>query len=151
MLTEEQIAALSAIFEKHGVVLAYLFGSYARGRTTPRSDVDIAVLFPEPYDKKAGWDARLNLIGEVESICRREVDVVVLNEAPPLLKHQVLKHGAPIFVPDGRLRVAFTVEALHEYWDYLPAQDRQHAALRKRIREGRFLERPRSIRRLGQD
>ena len=140
MISNEQIAKLSAVFERHGVVLAYLFGSHAKGRVTPRSDVDIAVLFPEPYDKRAGWDARLELIGEVEAICQCEGDVVPLNEAPPLLKHQVLKYGKPIYVPDGKVRVSFTVRALQEFRDRLPAIERHQAALVKRIREGRFLD-----------
>ena len=37
--------ALSEAFERHGVVLAYLYGSQARGDAGPLSDVDVAVLF----------------------------------------------------------------------------------------------------------
>jgi len=140
MISDEQLAELSKIFEKHGVILAYLFGSQAKGSTTPRSDVDIAVLFPEPYDKHVGWNARLNLISEVEAVCGCEADVVPLNEAPPLLKHQVLNYGKPIYVPDGKVRVAFSVRALQEFRDRLPAIERHQAALMKRIREGRFLD-----------
>jgi predicted nucleotidyltransferase len=33
---------------RRDVVAAYLFGSAARGEDTPRSDVDIAVLFEPP-------------------------------------------------------------------------------------------------------
>jgi predicted nucleotidyltransferase len=37
--------ALDQAFESHGVVLAYLYGSQARGDAGPLSDVDVAVLF----------------------------------------------------------------------------------------------------------
>ncbi|MCX7682029.1 MAG: nucleotidyltransferase domain-containing protein, partial [Anaerolineae bacterium] len=35
---------MERMFARHGVVLAYLFGSQAEGRAGPLSDVDIAVL-----------------------------------------------------------------------------------------------------------
>lgn len=39
---------LDEVFERFGVVLAYLYGSQARGDTGPLSDVDVAVLFGPP-------------------------------------------------------------------------------------------------------
>jgi len=36
---------LDEVFERHGVMLAYLYGSQARGDAGPLSDVDVAVLF----------------------------------------------------------------------------------------------------------
>ena len=43
---------LAEIFTRSGVVLAYLFGSQARGETGPLSEVDIAVLFSPDISKK---------------------------------------------------------------------------------------------------
>ncbi|OUO94034.1 nucleotidyltransferase domain-containing protein [Cloacibacillus sp. An23] len=43
-LSPEQISArLAPVFEKHGVRKAVLFGSYAKGTATEKSDVDIFV------------------------------------------------------------------------------------------------------------
>lgn len=46
---------------------------------------------------------------EVESIIGRQTDLVVLNDAPPRLQHQVLKHGRRIFERDRAARVEFEV------------------------------------------
>ncbi|WP_460176641.1 nucleotidyltransferase domain-containing protein [Thermodesulfovibrio hydrogeniphilus] len=43
---------LKAVFEKYPYIAsAYLFGSYASGKFSPMSDIDIAVLLKEPYPK----------------------------------------------------------------------------------------------------
>lgn len=47
MITDDRLVELKGIFVKHGVVLAYLFGSQAEGTGRPSSDVDIAVLLPD--------------------------------------------------------------------------------------------------------
>ena len=41
---EEALRRLREVFAAKGVVLAYLFGSYAEGTATPKTDLDIAVL-----------------------------------------------------------------------------------------------------------
>lgn len=61
------------------------------GAARPGSDVDTALLLSEE-DGVARFERRLWLINEVSDVCEREVDVIVLNDAPPLLQHQVLKH-----------------------------------------------------------
>ncbi|MFN3982547.1 MAG: nucleotidyltransferase domain-containing protein [Caldilinea sp.] len=44
------------------VLVAYLFGSCARGSATPYSDVDIAVLVPQALSPDQAFDLRLTLI-----------------------------------------------------------------------------------------
>ena len=46
-----------------GVVLAYLFGSHARGQAWARSDVDVAVLLEGRPDDARCLDVRLEVIG----------------------------------------------------------------------------------------
>ena len=47
LLTIEKIQELCApLFEEYGVRYAYLFGSYAKGKATERSDVDLLVSMP---------------------------------------------------------------------------------------------------------
>ncbi len=54
-MKEQEIAHLTAFFATQpDVVAAYLFGSQAQGRATPRSDVDIAVLLTRMPDLLAG-------------------------------------------------------------------------------------------------
>ena len=47
LLTIEKIQKICApLFEKYGVKYAYLFGSYAKGKATERSDVDLLISMP---------------------------------------------------------------------------------------------------------
>ena len=47
LLTIEKIQELCApLFEEYGVKYAYLFGSYAKGKATEKSDVDLLISMP---------------------------------------------------------------------------------------------------------
>lgn len=76
-----------------GVRLGLLFGSYARGRASEASDVDVAVLAP-PAELPA-------LASRLSEACGREVDVVSLSDPGiPLLEEllrdaQLLYEGEP--------------------------------------------------------
>ena len=80
-----------------GVVSAYLFGSHGRGRAHRESDVDVGVVadrqvFPEGSDR---FDLRLRLSADlIHALGVNDVDVVVLNDAPPLFAREVLARGA---------------------------------------------------------
>ncbi len=117
------------------VVAAYVFGSVAQGRARPQSDVDIAVLLAADLDEETRFDRRLRIGWEVERIIGRQTDLVVLNDAPPLLQHQVLKHGRLIFERDRAARVEFEVRAGKIYADLKPMYAFFKTALLKEIRE----------------
>jgi predicted nucleotidyltransferase len=91
--------ALAPTFARYPVVAAYLFGSQASGVTTPLSDVDIAVILeagvPSPGDVQALLISDLML-----ALGRSDVDVVILNAAPPLLKERAISRGRVIYCRD---------------------------------------------------
>jgi len=94
---QDQVAKdLEVILSKeHGVLAAYLFGSSARGNRTAKSDIDIAVLLSDVPQKMLEY--YLYLVKELSQVLGNEVDLVILNTAPPLLKHQILKHGKLVY------------------------------------------------------
>jgi len=93
-----KLKGLKEILVKHGVVLAYLFGSHAKGTARASSDVDIAVLLPYDTPRSKFFDVRLALTDELMDLLHKnEIDVVILNEATPLLAYQVVKHGKIIY------------------------------------------------------
>jgi predicted nucleotidyltransferase len=104
------------------LVAAYLFGSLVKGRAHPRSDVDIAILLI-PMDSEAAFDRRLRLMECLRPYADREVDVIVLNTAPPLLQHQVIKHGRLLYERDRLARAEFEVRAGKVYADLKPMRD----------------------------
>lgn len=79
---------------KDSVTLAYLFGSTVRGDTGKLSDVDIGILLDEKLSKEDCFDLELKLISEITILIKKnKIDLVVLNEAPLLLAHNIIKEG----------------------------------------------------------
>lgn len=102
----ERVFATSA---PPGVVAAYLFGSHAEGRAHRESDVDVAVLldertYPTVADRS---EARVRISAWlVGALSVNDVDLVVLNGAPPLLGRKVVTDGLAVHVADAeRARV----------------------------------------------
>ncbi|MCD6357345.1 MAG: nucleotidyltransferase domain-containing protein [Thermoproteales archaeon] len=88
---------LSRVFERRGVVLAYLFGSRARGTARKDSDYDFAVLLPRD-DVGVVEEVALALeLAEELGVPPDKVDVVVLNKADPGLVARVLREGKLLY------------------------------------------------------
>ena len=129
---EDKIKNLAAFFEgEKRVLVAYLFGSYARGLETPQSDVDIAVLLSEIPEKALEY--YLHLERRLAEVLENDVDLVFLNDAPPLLKYQVIKYGRLLFSRDERVRVMFEAKSLCEYLDFNRVLKRYDECFMKRI------------------
>jgi len=102
-----------------GVQAAYLFGSRADGRAHRESDVDVAVLLDRERwpGKGERFDFRVALTSElIGALQTNEVDVVVLNDLPPLFARRIVFEGEPLacsepeaarqFIRDVQLRAA---------------------------------------------
>jgi predicted nucleotidyltransferase len=121
------------------VRLAYLFGSQAKRKAHALSDVDIAVLLTEQSSPLEQSRARMRLMSELMRLLGREdVDVVLLNQAPLLLRHRVLRDGRLLFAADERERVQFAAETYQHYLDHRHMYDVLDEAMFARLREGRF-------------
>lgn len=110
------------LFEKAAGVLArdprveavYGFGSEIHGTPGPRSDVDLAVLLNQ--DVKLIEELRLRA-AVVEALGRDDVDLVRLNQAPPLLRFEVLATGRRLFARDEEAVDGFEARCLRQYQD----------------------------------
>ncbi len=124
MILDAHLPALRDLFVRHSVVLAYLFGSQAEGTARPSSDVDFAVLLPPGTPRAQFFDARLNLINAVmDELHTDKVDLVIRNEASPLLMHQVVKFGRVIYEdPLTQPAIDFYVYAAARYSDTAPVR-----------------------------
>ncbi len=101
------------------VIVAYVFGSVARGDDRAGSDVDVAVLYRR--DPPATFDALpLRLEGDIERLLGRRVEVVSLNTASPDLRARVLRDGLLLIDRDPRARIGFEVRARNEWFDLQP-------------------------------
>jgi uncharacterized protein len=118
------------------VVAAYLFGSLAKGKTKAESDIDMAVLLTRAPDYVADKpDRQFQLMDQIERYADREIDLVILNTAPPILTFQVLSGGRLFYEGDREERVNFEVRAGKIYADLLPTYKFFEQALLREIRE----------------
>jgi hypothetical protein len=96
------------------VKFAYVFGSCSRGDAGPLSDVDVAV-FLEGRVKPFAF--RLRLMEKLSQVLGTErFDLVTLNDAPPVLRYEVVREGQVIKENKSR-RVDFETRTLGEYLD----------------------------------
>jgi predicted nucleotidyltransferase len=88
------------------VRFAYLFGSAATGAQRADSDIDLAV-YLDPSQHADALELRLALMSAFAQVLGREVDVVVLNEAPLPLLGAVLGERVVVYSADESARVRF--------------------------------------------
>jgi predicted nucleotidyltransferase len=102
--------ATRAVQGREGVVSLYLFGSHAEGRAHRESDVDLGVLLdrgalPGARDR---FDAALLLSTRLQAaLGGRQVDLVVLNDAPPGLGRAIVSRGRRLVCTDEEADHAF--------------------------------------------
>ena len=98
---------------KDNVLLSFVFGSATKGRLTEESDIDIAILFtekPSPSDILEFKDAFENISGI-------KTDIVILNDASPIIRMQVLKNGVLLSKKDDHVYNEFFMRTVKEYDD----------------------------------
>ncbi len=136
-LTEERLGKLAAALDQEGVVSVALFGSQAIGTAGDLSDVDVAVWLAPGADR--GLDAQLALTAAASRALETdEIDLVILNDAPPLLRHRAIGSQRVLLDRDPRSRIRLETDALIEYLDTKPLRAELARGLRNRLEEGRF-------------
>jgi len=94
------------------VMMVFLFGSTFKGNDTKRSDVDIAV-YLRPYHK----DDVAILWETLEKELKKDIDLVILNEASATIAWEALK-GKKVMIRDQSLYLEFLLEISREAEDY---------------------------------
>lgn len=112
---------------RFGIASAYLFGSRAAGREHRESDVDVGVLLD--WDRHPGraerFDVRVRLGSElIDVLDTNEVDVVVLNDAPPTLGRRIVIEGRGVFRGDAEADHAFVRDVQLRAADLRPFLER---------------------------
>lgn len=140
MDVEARLARLThGLADDSDVAAIYLFGSRGRGTAGPRSDVDLAVVLRDGLDARERWAKRLELMARAATALGTDaVDVLVLEDAPSLLGHRVLRDGRILLERDARRRTAVAESVLRRYLDEAPIRSALDAALAERVNEGRF-------------
>ena len=98
------------------VVFAYLFGSLAKGKQTPLSDVDIAIFLTDGIDVA---ETKLEILGRLVDILQTdEIDFVVLNTASLPLINNILKYHKLIVDKKPFERHIFESLMMRKYFDF---------------------------------
>jgi len=134
----ERLAGYFAARPDLGVASAYLFGSHAEGRPHRESDVDVAVLLSwERYPtSKERFDFRVSVGSElISAVKHNEVDLVILNDLPPLFARRILWEGLRVFLGDPEADFAHRLQVQSLAADLAPWLERMDkiklAALRR--------------------
>ncbi len=107
---------ISTLEQCDSVVFAYLFGSYAKGNVTYKSDVDIAVYMKDEFNN---FDSKLQLHHQLQKKFGCEVDLIILNKVKNFdLLEDIFREGFVIKDSDNDQRVMFELYKEHEILDY---------------------------------
>ncbi|MBU2444474.1 MAG: DUF86 domain-containing protein [Bacteroidetes bacterium] len=120
MISEKKIKILKEYFqEQSSVVLAFLFGSFAKGFQMQESDLDIAVYFDEKLSIKETMEEEEKVWFKITRIVGRSVDLVCLNIAPASLISNAIKTGVPLTIKDKKLYWKLYLEKSLEAEDFV--------------------------------
>lgn len=123
---------LEVLRDDDRVRLVYGFGSFVQGVVGPLSDLDLAVLL----ERRLDWDAERNLRARLAAVSPR-VDLVILNEAPPVLRYEILTTGRCLLARDPDEQAEFEITSLSRFLDFQPVRRVQQQYLQERVRERR--------------
>lgn len=113
------------------IIFAYVFGSYANGNVREDSDIDIAIYLKDNIDTYEYLDMKMKL----SEALRREVDLVILNDATPLLKYEIYKNNISLFTNDKVIESKYKVKTLFEYNDIKRYLDLSYEKTIERLKE----------------
>lgn len=116
------------------VKLVFLFGSAADlERKIPVRDVDVAIL-TEP---KLDFREFLGLRADAVDAAGGEIDLVPLNDAGVILKHEVAETGRCLYADPPEGETDFVCRAIMRYLDFKPYFDEQWRIAGERLAERR--------------
>jgi predicted nucleotidyltransferase len=118
---------------KPEIVAAYVFGSVAAGRARPDSDIDIGILVDSNALPRNPLTYRLRLMRDLGAALERfDVEVVLMNEAPPALAQNIVARGKLVFERSRAARIAFQLRTFNLFMDTEPFRKVHLHALKRR-------------------
>jgi predicted nucleotidyltransferase len=112
---------------------AYVYGSLLTSGFNDESDVDVGA----DFGHRLGFDE----LDEVRHRCTeatgRDVDLVDLYAADPIIRMQIVRYGEPVVVNDRTAAATFAMRAVGEYLDLKIDRRAVEAAMREPHAAGR--------------
>jgi predicted nucleotidyltransferase len=112
----KQLKNLAAeIAKNEKVVAVILFGSFAKKRETPISDIDICVIGKRLKEREKA---------EIESLGNEKVRIVFFEELPLPVRYRVFKDGRFLYLKDEVFINSLKAETMTYFLDFKPVLDR---------------------------
>jgi predicted nucleotidyltransferase len=134
---ETLISRLTEFFKsQEHVELAYLFGSTAEDHRGPLSDIDIGIYFSNRLAKRERIDKHLELTAELTGLLKTDrIDLVVMNDAYPVINFEIIKPNLPVFVKDEDFKIDAEQEIMSRYMDRKYHENLLNRVFLERIQE----------------
>lgn len=111
------VEKLKAFFlTREELCFVWLFGSYASGCDNSFSDVDIAV-YVKDQSRLTDSDWYLGLKADLMALTHREIDLILLNNAKPLIKHAANKQKVVLLSRQPLFEAEYSLRVIKEYND----------------------------------
>ena len=113
-VSAEKRQELMELVRRHGIRLLVAFGSQVKGQTHAASDLDLAVLLHRP----GGGDDPMRLAADLQRLFPgRDVDVVWLHRADPLLSREIFQR-AQLLYGDPQDMLRYRMYAWRRFVEY---------------------------------
>ncbi|MDK2974182.1 MAG: uncharacterized protein PWP08_553 [Methanofollis sp.] len=109
---DQILSRLSAIEGFERVRFIVLYGSYAEGRATADSDVDLCI-----YDDASPEESSTFRFRALSELCSDRYDVQIFEQLPLYIRMDVLK-GRVLYCPDERFLYDIAPEMIREFDDF---------------------------------
>ena len=124
-ISEDKFSSLKEYFNKaDNISFSFLFGSRSKGLNRISSDYDIGIYFKPDNSRYIEIEGTkeyqsLDIIWtDLELVLKKEVDLVVLNNAPSHLASIIINQGVPILIKDEKLFSRFFLITTSNAIDY---------------------------------
>ncbi|MGR3177410.1 MAG: type VII toxin-antitoxin system MntA family adenylyltransferase antitoxin [Candidatus Anammoxibacter sp.] len=114
-LIQQEEQTFRHVCDLYGIEIVFLFGSHAKNRTTTKSDLDIGVYLRNRISTMKIWELQCAFM-DIYKRC--DIDLVILNDASPLLLFDLLINHEIIYMEDERVLHNFFSWARKRYWQY---------------------------------
>jgi predicted nucleotidyltransferase len=108
---------IEKIRKEKNVNAIILFGSYAKKRATPISDIDICVILKKIDEKTKS---------RISALENEKIQIVFWDEIHLALKFRVLKEGKVLYVKDINFLNSLKAETISRFLDFKPILERYY-------------------------
>jgi predicted nucleotidyltransferase len=131
---EETLERLRRLFQRRGVALTYLFGSYVHDKAGATSDIDIAILLDRSKEGLYSSYREL-MLGVREVLGTERFDLLLLNDTSPTLQFEIISEGQLIYSHDEQVLNAFEMNVIRRFQDTAYLRVVQNDYFKRRVRQ----------------